>query len=205
VTRVKICGITTPEDARLVVSAGADAIGLIFFSGSTRCIDVSRAAEILAAIPPFVTPVALFVNASLEVIRSVTDALGIRTVQLQGDEPPELPEQLRPLRIIKAFRVGTQGDLERLDGYRPDAFLLDAYVPGKPGGTGVTFDWFLAVPVAARRRVILAGGLNPENVAEAVRIVRPYAVDVCSGVEYAPGRKDPDKVHAFVARAKSAR
>ena len=202
--RVKVCGITRPEDAVFAASLGVDAIGLIFAENSPRRIDVSKARDIVAAIPPFVAPVALFVNSSLEVIAGVTDALGVNTVQLQGDEPPELVDALRPLKVIKAFRVGGAGDLEKLERYRADAFLLDASVPGQYGGTGHTFDWSLAVDAAKRCRVILAGGLTPDNVADGVRQVRPYAVDVSSGVESSPGHKDPEKVRHFIERARSA-
>jgi len=201
-TRVKICGITTVDDAREAVQAGANAIGLVF-ADSPRRIDVERARGVLAGVGPFVTPVALFVNSPLEVIAGITDSLGIRTVQLHGDEPPELVDALRPLQVIKAVRVADEADLENLKRYRPDAFLLDARVSGKAGGTGKTFDWSLAVEPARRFRVILAGGLNPDNVADAVRQVRPYAVDVSSGVESSPGRKDPDKMKAFIDRARS--
>ena len=201
-TRVKICGITAVDDAREAASAGADAIGLVFAEGPRR-IDTERAREIIATVGPFVTPVALFVNSPLDSIIDITDELGIRTVQLHGDEPPEFVEKLRPLRVIKAVGVAGKADLDGLDRFRADALLLDARVPGKAGGTGQVFDWSLAVEPAERFRVILAGGLHPDNVADAVRQVRPYAVDVSSGVESSPGRKDPVKVRTFIERARS--
>lgn len=203
--RVKICGITSVDDARLAVSAGADALGLVF-APSPRRLSPDSAAAILASVPPFVTPVAVFVDASLDPILDLTAALGISTVQLHGGESPELVNLLRAhgLKVIKAFRVASSSDLDHLDRFHPDAFLLDSRVPDKLGGTGLAFDWSLAVPIAARLPVILAGGLNPDNVADAVRTVRPYAVDCSSSVESAPGRKDPDKLRTFVSRAKSA-
>ena len=137
--RVKICGITSPEDARLTVAAGADAIGLVF-AESPRRVDLVRARAILEAVGPFVTPVAVFVDSPLEEIRTVTEKLGITTVQLHGLECPEKLEELRPLKVIRGVRVGGPEDLEELERSQADAFLLDARVPGKMGGTGVTFD-----------------------------------------------------------------
>jgi len=203
VVRVKICGITRPEDAVAAAEAGADAIGLVF-AESPRRVNIEQARPILATLPPFVTPVALFVNETLERIRQTCDTLGIRTVQLHGDEPPDFARQLAGLCVIKAFRIGSEADLDALEGYPAACCLLDAKVAGKRGGTGATFDWSLAAKAARRARVILAGGLKPYNVAEAVRRVRPYGVDVSSGVEAAPGRKDPAKVRAFVDLARTA-
>ncbi len=202
-TRVKICGITNPEDAGHAVSAGADAIGLVF-TDSPRRVNPACASEIVAAAGPFVTPVALFVDSPAEFIIDVAGRLGLNTVQLHGDESPELVERLHPLRVIKAVRVADSSDLEGLERYRVDAFLLDTRVPGMKGGTGLTFDWSLAVEVARRFPIILAGGLNPQNVADAIRQVHPYAVDVSSGVEAAPGKKDPLKVSAFIENVRSA-
>jgi len=204
VLRVKICGITRPEDAVAAAQAGADAIGLVF-ADSPRRVSESQAAAVLAALPPLVTPVALFVDASVERVRGVCGALGVRTVQLHGDEPPEVARELAAegLCVLKAFRVGQAADLEGMAGYPADAFLLDSRVPGRAGGTGVAFDWRLAQQAEAARPIILAGGLSPENVAEAVARVRPYAVDVSSGVESAPGVKDAERVRAFVSAARA--
>jgi len=203
VLRVKICGITRPEDALAAAEAGADAIGLVF-APSPRRVTPEQAAAILAALPPFVTPVALFVDEPPERIRRIVQPLGIRTVQLHGDESPAVALELRDLCVIKAFRIGAEADLAPLAGYPAAACLLDSQVAGRRGGTGVAFDWRLAAQAARHSRIILAGGLRPENVAEAIRLVRPYGVDTSSGVESEPGRKDSAKVRAFVEAARAA-
>ena len=203
--RVKICGIRRPEDAVAAAEAGADAIGLVF-AESPRQVSVAQAQAVLAALPPFVTPVALFVNESLGSMLGKCEILGIRTVQLHGDEPPKVARDLAVagVCVIRGFRIGGEADLEELKGYPAAAYLLDAKVAGKRGGTGVALDWTLAARTTPLGRIILAGGLTPDNVAEAVRRVRPYAVDVSSGVESAPGVKDAAKVRAFVAAARAA-
>lgn len=200
--RVKICGITQPEDAVAAVDAGADALGFVFVPGTPRYVTTEQAAAVVRVLPPFVSKVGLFVDASLDEIRDTVRAVGLDTVQLHGAETPQFCAALQGVAVrLKAFRVRgpeTLGDVYRYEG-TAEAYLLDAYVPGVAGGTGATFDWELAV--AARelgRPLILAGGLTPETAADAVRQVRPYAVDVSSGVERAPGRKDPDKVCRFV-------
>jgi phosphoribosylanthranilate isomerase len=203
VIRVKICGITTPADALAAAEAGADAIGLVF-AESPRRVTPAQAAAILAALPPFVTPVALFVNESPARIQALCSGLGIRTVQIHGEEPPAVAEQLRDLCVVKAFRIGTEADLDAIAGYPAAGYLLDARVPGARGGTGATFDWQLLRGRVWSRPILLAGGLTPANVAEAVRLVRPYGVDTSSGVERAPGVKDPARVRAFVAAARAA-
>ena len=202
--RVKICGITRPEDAVAAAEVGADAIGLVFYPKSRRGVSPEQAEAILAALPPFVTPVALFVNEEVERIRAICQGLGVRTVQLHGDEPPDVARELAPLAVIKAFRVGSPDDLKALEGYPASAYLLDACVEGKYGGTGRSFDWRLAAAARRHGRIIVAGGLTPENVAEAVRVARPYGVDASSGVESAPGVKDRAKMAAFVAAARGA-
>jgi len=204
VVRVKICGITRPEDAVAAADAGADAIGLLFYAKSRRCVSPEQAAAILAELPPFVTPVALFVNEAVETIKSICDELGVRTVQLHGDEPPAVARELAPLTVIKAFRVGSPADLEAMAGYPASAYLLDTRVEGSYGGTGESFDWALAARARRYGRIIVAGGLTPENVVEAVRVARPFGVDASSGVESAPGVKDKAKVAAFVAAARGA-
>jgi len=201
--RVKICGITNPRDAVAAAEAGADAIGLVF-AESPRRVTVGQARAILAALPPYVTPVALFVDEPAEVVRDTCGQLGIRTVQLHGDEPPDMARALDGLCVVKAFRIRTQADLAPLESYPAAAWLLDSKVEGRRGGTGVTFDWNLAAEAAKRGRVILAGGLTPDNVAEAVRIAKPYGVDASSGVESEPGRKDKARLEAFVAAARGA-
>ncbi|MEW6359188.1 MAG: phosphoribosylanthranilate isomerase [Planctomycetota bacterium] len=201
--RVKICGITNPTDARLAVRHGAHALGFNFSMGP-RLITKDRARAIVASLPPFVTPVGLFVNETARMVWDICQACGIDTVQLHGDERPEYIADLRPLKIIKAFRIEKRTDLKRLTRYEVDGYLLDAYVPGKPGGTGKTFDWTIAADANRYGAIILAGGLNPDNVAEAIRIARPFAVDVCSGVESGPGQKDKDKLVRFLSTVQSA-
>jgi phosphoribosylanthranilate isomerase len=204
VVRSKICGITRVEDALLAAEAGADAIGLVFYDKSPRAVDVRQARTILAALPPFVTSVGLFVNASRCFIGEVLDAVPLDLLQFHGDETPEQCEgHGRPW--FKALRVRPGDDLRaeaaRFSGAR--AILLDAYVPGVPGGTGERFDWKL-IPADLPRPLILAGGLTPDNVAEAIASVRPYGVDVSGGVEASRGIKDAAKVTAFIRRVREA-
>ena len=201
--RVKICGLTSIEDAVLAAELGADALGFNFAEGPRR-IAPDLAAEIVRKLPPFVVPVAVFVNELPEKICQICRDVGIRTVQLHGEEPPELLGFLPGLRVIKAFRVGALSDLENILRYRLETILLDAKIEGKRGGTGHTFNWELAAKVPQAIQVILSGGLSPENVAEAIRIARPYAVDVASGVESSPGKKDPDLMRLFIQEAHSA-
>ena len=202
--RVKICGIRRAEDAVAAADAGADAIGLIFYPKSRRAVTPESAKAILAGLPPYVSPVALFVNEEPERIRAVCGPLGIRTVQLHGDEPPDAARALDGFCVVKAFRVAQEADLAALADYPAHAFLLDTKVEGSYGGTGVTFDWTLAARAKQYGRIVVAGGLNPDNVAEAVQMAMPYGVDVSSGVETEPGQKDWEKVRAFVARARAA-
>ncbi|MCY3556289.1 MAG: phosphoribosylanthranilate isomerase [Gemmatimonadetes bacterium] len=193
--RIKICGITNEADAAAAVRAGADALGFIFYEGSPRCVTPGRAAEIVAGLPPFVVPVGVFVNASADDVDGICGAVGIQVVQLHGDEPPGFCEALgRP--VIKAFRVRDASWKSDAEGYPVDAVLLDTYAEDRYGGTGATFDWWLVE--GSPHRVILSGGLNPDNVAEAVSCVRPYGVDTGSGVEREPGRKDHGKIRDFV-------
>lgn len=202
VVRSKICGITRIEDALVAAEAGADAIGLVFYDKSPRAVDVRQARAILAALPPFVTSVGLFVNASRCFIGEVLDAVPLDVLQFHGDETPEQCEgHGRPW--FKALRVRPGDDLlaeaRRFAGAR--AILLDAYVPGMPGGTGERFDWSL-IPTDLPMPLILAGGLTPDNVTEAIASVRPYGVDVSGGVEAAKGIKDAAKVTAFIRRVR---
>lgn len=202
-TRVKICGITNLADARAAVAAGASALGFVFVPGTPRFVEPALAAAIVRELPPFVTAVGLFVNAEAGVIRDTIRLTGIHALQLHGEETPEFTRLFRgAAKVIKAFRVRGAESLAVLPAYldAADAFLLDAYVPGAHGGTGARFDWELAVTAKEHGTpVILAGGLTPENAAEAVRRVQPYAVDVSSGVEAAPGRKDHRKLREFLA------
>ncbi|MEZ4598453.1 MAG: phosphoribosylanthranilate isomerase [Syntrophotaleaceae bacterium] len=201
--RVKICGITSREDALHAVDCGADALGLVFYTKSPRYLSPERARDIVGQLPPFVTAVGLFVNCPGEEILRTAVFCGLYTVQLHGDESP-LECRLAPLQVLKALRVRDESSLGGLDDYPVGTVLLDAWSPAGYGGTGQTFNWQLAARAALNRRIILAGGLTAENVADAVRTVRPYAVDVSSGVESAPGQKDPRKVAAFIRNAKRA-
>jgi phosphoribosylanthranilate isomerase len=199
--RVKICGITNLADAMTAVEAGADALGFVFYEKSPRFINPLAAAEIIAKLPPFVQPVGLFVNEEAEKINWTADYCGLDLVQLHGDETPEDCLEVNR-RVIKAFRMQSTVSIEPLRKYQVSGFLLDAWCPDCYGGTGKTFNWEMAAAASQYGRIILAGGLTPENVAEAIVAVRPYAVDVSSGVESAPGKKDREKVREFIKRAK---
>ena len=206
--RVKICGITTLADARAAIAAGADALGFVFVPGTPRFIAPDLAGEIVRELPPFIARVGLFVDAETRTVAEALVRSGMDTLQFHGEETPDLVRQFRrAVKVMKAFRVRGEETLMRLPAYADavDAILLDAYVAGAHGGTGAQFDWNLAVQARdLGRPLVLAGGLTPANVAEAVRTVRPYGVDVSSGVESAPGRKDPAKLAEFVRAAKSA-
>jgi phosphoribosylanthranilate isomerase len=197
-TRVKICGITRVEDAGAAARAGADAIGLVFEPASPRYVEVERARAIAASLPPFVTVVGLFVNAAPERIREVLSRVRIDLIQFHGAETPAQC-RLHPRPYIKAVSMREAVDLHAVQSAYGDAagLLLDAYSPGVAGGSGTAFDW-TRVPRDLDKPVILAGGLTPANVAEAVRTTRPYAVDVSSGVESAKGVKDAGKIAAFI-------
>ncbi|MFT4518579.1 MAG: phosphoribosylanthranilate isomerase [Halioglobus sp.] len=203
-TRIKICGITTPDDARTAVGCGADAIGLVFYSKSTRAVSLDQAKSIAAAVPPFVTVVALFVNETADNIAKVLAAVPIDLIQFHGDESGEFCRQfLRPW--IKALRVQPDTNIEeecrQYEGAR--GVLLDSWQEGVPGGTGKRFDWSLA-DVALALPVVLAGGLDAANVGGAVAQLRPVGVDVSGGVESAPGVKDATKIAQFISAVRSA-
>lgn len=201
---VKICGMTSAADALAAAEAGADAIGLMFYEGSPRHISISGAAEISRQLPPSVVKVGVFVNAPEDLVLRAIEECSLNIAQFHGEESPEYCRQF-PVMTLKAFRIRDHESLKLLPAYQTDAWLLDAHSVKAPGGTGEKFDWDLAVEAQKfGRPIFLAGGLTPENVAEAVRRVRPYAVDVSSGVESAPGRKDPEKVRSFIAAAKNA-
>lgn len=198
-TRVKICGITDLADALDAIAAGASALGFVFYKSSPRYVSPQLAADIIRQLPPFVTTVGLFVNASQAEVIQVLEQTGIDLLQFHGDEPEVFCRGFaRP--YIKAFRVRPGLDVMQQVALYPSArgVLLDAYRPGVPGGTGEVFDWAL-IPAALAPQVILAGGLNADNVAEAISQVTPYAVDVSGGVEAAPGRKDRARINAFMA------
>jgi len=203
VVRSKICGITRVEDALAAVDAGADAIGLVFYAKSPRAVTVQQAQAILAALPPFVTTVGLFVDCQRSELNAILDAVPLDLLQFHGDESPAACEGFRR-PYIKALRVKPGDDIAARIGLYGSAagVLLDTFVPGVPGGTGEAFDWSL-VPRGLSVPIILAGGLTPENVRAAIEQVCPYAVDVSGGVEASKGLKDSDKIHAFVRAVRS--
>jgi phosphoribosylanthranilate isomerase len=201
-TRVKICGVTSVEDARICLDAGADAIGLNFAAVSKRCVSLETAQAIVAMLPAHVLSVGVFVDADYDELMDTQQRVGLRCLQLHGDEAPELVARCLP-HAYKALRVRSAAVIEEAARYPGEHLLLDAYVPGVVGGTGASFDWSLAAALAGTRKITLAGGLHPDNVASAVAEVRPFCVDVASGVEGPNGRKDPARVHAFVSRAKA--
>jgi phosphoribosylanthranilate isomerase len=202
--RVKICGITNLADAQAAAEAGAEAIGFVFYEKSPRFVSMEIAAEISRAVPPFIMRVGVFVNPSEELVLKAIAGCGLSLLQFHGDEPPEFCVQFG-LMSMKAFRIRDAGSLKELPKYKTDAWLLDAYSSDTLGGTGGIFNWDLAVEAQkAGRPVFLAGGLTPENVADAIRKVRPFGVDVSSGVESSPGKKDHTKVRAFINTAKTA-
>jgi phosphoribosylanthranilate isomerase len=198
---VKICGVTSVDDALFSIAAGADSIGLNFWARSPRCVGTKLARSIVEALPEHVITVGVFVNASQDEIAALQGEVGFRCVQLHGDEGPEVLARFLP-HAYKALRVRGEAVIDEVARFPGEHVLLDAYVPGEPGGTGATFDWRIAERVARMRKLTLAGGLTPDNVAEAVAAVRPFCVDVASGVERAPGKKDEAKVRAFIQRAK---
>ncbi len=206
---IKICGITTVGDGLMAAEAGADAVGFVFYPMSPRRMTAERAAAVARELPPLVLRVGVFVNAPRDEMARVADAVGLDLLQLHGEEPPALFEQL-PRRALKALRVGKGFAPEKALEYEGHAagLLVDTRAPGDtimPGGTGKTFDWRLVEQVRAGARfLMLAGGLSPENVAEAIGVVRPDAVDVSSGVEGLPGRKDAARVRAFVEAVRGA-
>ena len=215
--QVKICGIKKEEDAKWAVSLGADMLGFIFYKESPRYISVQLARKLIKGFPPFVLPVGVFVDEQPDLIRKTVKSCGLRMVQLHGNETPEFCLNLKTVlsnfpevKIIKAFRVQNESVLQLQSFREPtpaaDFFLLDAYKEGVPGGTGETFDWELAVKAKEYGPIFLSGGLNPDNVIKAIETVKPYAVDVASGVEadgMATGRKDYEKMKLFIKRAKS--
>jgi phosphoribosylanthranilate isomerase len=213
--RIKICGVTSPEDAQAIVAAGADAMGLNFFEGSKRYVDPDEAVQIARGLPKDFQVVGVFVNASASQIRAIAGRVPLDVVQLHGDEPPEIVSQLADMTVARAFRCGEEGlnsvveylDRARSLGGLPQFILLDALDPQQYGGTGRTLDWNrleTEVPRLGGVSWVLAGGLTPENVGRAIRQLQPSGVDTASGVESAPGRKDPDRVRAFVDAAREA-
>ena len=196
--RVKICGITNLEDALLAAELGADALGFIFYAKSPRSVAPEAAQEIIRQLPPLVLSVGVLVNEEAAVVRELAEMVGLDWVQLHGQEPPEYCRSLGR-RVLKAFRIQDENSLQELEDYRGavQAFLLDTYKKGQTGGTGEVFDWQLAKQAQRYGPIVLAGGLTAANVARAIEMAQPQAVDVASGVEAAPGKKDPEKLRAF--------
>ncbi len=200
--KVKICGITNVPDALGAVDAGADALGFMFYAKSPRVVTVEETKTISAALPPFVIRVGVFVNPTVIEVQRVLEEQAVDIIQFHGDETPEFCRSFGA-RVIKAFRVRDDGVFDDLRMFSRETWLLDSYVPGKEGGTGSQFNWEIAVKAGRLgNRIILAGGLTPGNVGEAIKTVSPYAVDVSSGVESAPGKKDGQKMRDFVAAAR---
>jgi phosphoribosylanthranilate isomerase len=202
--KVKICGITNIADAQVAVQAGADALGLMLYSGSSRYIPLETAQEIARSLPPSVMRVGVFVDPEPADVFAAVQSCGLSLLQFHGAETSQFCQQFGVM-TMKAFRMRNAESLAPLESFSAGAFLLDSYVPDKAGGTGETFNWELAVEAKKfGRPIFLAGGLTPANVAEAIRVVQPFGVDVSSGVEFSPGRKDPEKIRAFIAAAKGA-
>jgi phosphoribosylanthranilate isomerase len=204
-TRVKVCGITEFEDARDAVLLGADAIGLNFYPNSPRCIDATRAAQIIEKLPPFVTTVGVFVNhPDPQNLEDFAVSLGLHAVQLHGNETPDYCSMIQRVKVIKALRVDPNFRVDTLRGYGAGTFLLDACSSTEFGGTGKLFNWDLVFGANAFGSIIIAGGLNSDNVASAVSTLHPYAVDVASGVESRPGKKDYEKMRQFIEAVRRA-
>lgn len=200
--KVKICGITNIDDAIAAINFGADALGFVFYEKSPRCITYRKATEIIKQLPPFVTKVGVFVNEDPEKIEKIVKDTGIDVIQLHGEENPEMCNLSR--LIIKAIRVKSLESLEPLINFKDlvSAFLLDTYTSGLYGGTGKIFNWDIAIEAKQFGNIILSGGLTPDNISEAVNYVKPYGVDVSSGVEAYKGKKDHNKLKLFIERAK---
>ncbi|MCL4474990.1 MAG: phosphoribosylanthranilate isomerase [Nitrospirae bacterium] len=199
--KVKICGITNLGDALVAAEFGADALGFVFFKGSPRYIPPDEAGKIILDLPPFITAVGVFVDEKPEEVERIMKHAAIDVAQFHGHEPPEACSIGRS--VIKAIRIKELTDLDSLKHYHVSAFLLDTYTPESFGGTGQIFNWDIAVDAKQFGKIVLAGGLNPDNIEKAVRWVRPYAVDVSSGVEEEKGKKDHKKLKLFIERAKS--
>ncbi|MFQ5603492.1 MAG: phosphoribosylanthranilate isomerase [bacterium] len=194
--KIKICGITNYEDAQMACALGADAIGFIFYPSSPRYIPPAAASKIINKLPPFVTKVGVFVNMRLSEVEELVVTLNLNLVQLHGEESPEYCSRLA-FPCLKAVRLQKEFDLAQLSRFRTAGFLLDTFDNQRLGGTGKTFDWSLARRAVGYGPIVLAGGLTAENVAQAIQTAEPYGVDVCSGVEAAPGKKDAQKLGLF--------
>ena len=198
--KVKICGITNLEDALATVEYGADALGFVF-APSPRQVTISKVQLIVAKLPPLIVKVGVFVDSPLEIVKQTMSLCSLDLAQLHGSESPEFCQALFP-RVIKSFRVKDESFLNLLPQYKASAYLLDSYDASLLGGTGKSFSWDMAKKATSYGRIILSGGLNPDNVRQAIKLVQPYAVDVSSGVESYPGKKDHAKLQAFLKEAK---
>ncbi len=196
--RIKVCGITRLNDALTAVQYGACALGFNFYQESPRYIEPEAAAEIIRELPPFVSSVGVFVNATTEWINSVVKRSKIDSVQFHGDETPEFCTQFMEVKTIKAFRIKKEDDLSKLDEYSVSGYLLDAYHPELYGGSGLSFSWQILESLETTRPLIIAGGLKPDNVGQLLKNFEPYGVDVCSGIELEPGIKDHDAMKRFI-------
>ena len=201
--KVKVCGITNPEDARAAATAGAAAIGLVF-AESPRKVGIEEARDVAAALPKDILKVGVFVDAEPDEVVRIAREVGLDYVQLHGDEGPEDVTAVRGsgVKVIKALRVRDAADLAEIDGYGADLYLLDAYSEKARGGTGTRFNWGLAKSLKGRANILISGGLGPENVRDAVSFFEPWGVDASSSLESAPGKKDRDRVRRFVFAAK---
>ncbi len=196
-TKVKICGTTSLKDALLAIESGADAVGFIFYKESPRNISQKDVKDIVVQLPPFIETVGVFVNETSDKVNRIAEQCRLTAVQLHGDESPAFCRRVKR-RVIKAVRVKDAESLKGMSGYDVSGYLLDAFNEESRGGTGMVFDWNLALRAKKQGPVIIAGGLNPFNVYTAIHRVKPYGVDVCSGVEKSPGIKDPEKVGEFI-------
>jgi phosphoribosylanthranilate isomerase len=202
--RIKICGITNVDDAMLAVEAGADALGFIFVEGTPRFVTPGQVAPIIRALPPFVTPVGVFWEQPAGHVKAVAESCGLAALQFHGDEAPDdLAGYVLP--VIKTIKVAVAADLDRMAAYAPAAFLLDSPARWSEGEARPPIQWTLAREARRHGRIILSAGLTPDNVAQAIAVAQPYGVDVNSGVEASPGKKDPVKLRRFIAAARSAR
>ena len=203
--KIKICGITNLEDAIAAVKLGADAIGFVFWKNSSRWISPKKVSEIVNELPPFFTRVGVFVDAEEREVREITDVCKLDALQFHGKESPNYCRRFKEKRVIKAFRIKDKKDVKLIGDYDVDAYLLDTHTEGKQGGTGITFDWNLALSIKKYGMpFILSGGLRIDNVMSAIRKVKPYAVDVSSGVERYPGKKDHRLIRDFIRQVKQS-
>ena len=204
-TRIKICGITNLDDGLEAIAAGVDALGFVFVPNTPRYITPSQAKLVIKQLPPFITNVGLFVDSEIDEIEDIVNHCKLDAVQLHGNESPEMCSQISlQTKVIKSFHVKKELQVLRneIENYRVDAYLLDTFIKGKAGGTGQTFDWRIAEGLS--QRIILAGGLTPNNIGTAIAQLQPYGVDVSSGVEKSPGKKDTNKIHSFVRQVRKA-